>query len=164
MVGFSHEFKVTGLTPGQFGAARRAEIERKLMEIALYAQSEARKSIVKGPKLGHKYERGKTKKGKPKFHRASAPGQPPANDTGFLAGAIFAEPVKSKKPHEIAVRMVARAPYAVRLEFGTSKMAPRPFVRPAGDKAAERGKALFVDNKLGRTLRDAKTLPHRTKL
>jgi HK97 gp10 family phage protein len=124
---------VTGLTPEQLKGKFRGAVEKGLMAVALVGQSEAKRSIVKGPKTGRVYKRGKG------HHRASAPGQPPANDTGFLAGSIFAEPVKG----EVAARIVARAPYAVHLEFGTSKMAPRPFIRPAGDKAAGQGPAII---------------------
>jgi hypothetical protein len=63
-------------------------------------------------------------------HRASAPGEPPASDTGRLLSSIS---------HDIRVEdtLVARvgSPLKVAewLELGTSKMAPRPFARPALD-------------------------------
>jgi HK97 gp10 family phage protein len=141
MTSFKHEFKITGITPAQLKGKVKKAVEDGLFAVALSAQSEAKRSIVKGPKTGRIYKRGKG------FHRASAPGQPPANDTGFLASSIFAEPIKG----EVATKIEARAPYAVHLEFGTAKMAPRPFIRPAGDKAAAQGLGIikaYVDTAL----------------
>ena len=99
-----------------------------LNALALMAQAEAQRSILKGPKTGRIYKRGKT------THQASAPGEAPANDLGFLAGSLKVE-VTAK----FTVDLIAAAPYAVFLEYGTRKMAPRPFMRPAGDKAAAKG-------------------------
>jgi len=61
-----------------------------------------------------------------KNHVPSAPGQPPNADTNQLDRSIEPTPVQN---HEVQV--VATAPYAQHLEFGTSKMAARPFMRPA---------------------------------
>ncbi|WP_427023036.1 HK97-gp10 family putative phage morphogenesis protein [Aureimonas ureilytica] len=61
-----------------------------------------------------------------KNHVPSAPGQPPNADTHQLDRSIQTLPVKD---HEVQV--IATAPYAQHLEYGTSKMAARPFMRPA---------------------------------
>jgi HK97 gp10 family phage protein len=58
----------------------------------------------------------------------SNPGQPPAKDTGALLASIY-----QKVDHDIKRDVIvigAEAPYAASLEFGTSKMSPRPFLRP----------------------------------
>lgn len=61
-------------------------------------------------------------------HRASAPGMPPASDTGQLLASIG---------HRILVedtvigRVYADKVYALYLEHGTRYMAPRPFLVPA---------------------------------
>lgn len=58
----------------------------------------------------------------------SAPGEAPAVDTGHLAQsttfklATIGEPVAA---------VVAAAAYALSLEFGSARMEPRPFMRPA---------------------------------
>lgn len=63
-------------------------------------------------------------------HTASAPGEPPASDTGFLMSSIR---------HVIAVDETVYASigsdleYALYLELGTRYMEPRPFMRPALD-------------------------------
>lgn len=59
-------------------------------------------------------------------HVPSAPGQPPKNDTGVLANNIETVQVAPLK-----VEVSSNAPYAAHLEFGTSKMAERPYMRPA---------------------------------
>jgi HK97 gp10 family phage protein len=59
-------------------------------------------------------------------HRASAPGEPPASDTGALLASIR---VEQTGPLE-ATAMVG-TPYAAYLEYGTVKMAPRPYATPA---------------------------------
>lgn len=66
-----------------------------------------------------------------KNHIPSAPGQPPNNDTGVLANNI-----ETVQVAEDRVNVSSNAPYATHLEFGTSKMAERPYMRPA--VAAER--------------------------
>jgi HK97 gp10 family phage protein len=68
-----------------------------------------------------------------RIHRASAPGQPPAEDTGKLYREIT---VRRLKSGHYRVRFGAR--YAGYLEFGTSRMAARPFVLPAIDTAVRK--------------------------
>lgn len=66
-----------------------------------------------------------------KAHVPSAPGEPPNNDTGVLANNI-----ETVQVAEDRVEVSSNAPYAAHLEYGTSKMAERPYMRPA--VAAER--------------------------
>lgn len=61
-----------------------------------------------------------------KGHIASLPGQPPNNDTGFLANNI-----EVTQPEPLHVRVSSNAPYSAALEYGSSKMAARPFMAPA---------------------------------
>jgi len=58
-------------------------------------------------------------------HTASDPGESPATDTGFLASNIT---IESK---ELEAWIIAKAKYSAWLEFGTSKIKPRPFMFPA---------------------------------
>lgn len=64
-----------------------------------------------------------------KNHVPSKPGEPPNSDTHLLDRSI--ETVQVEQLH---VEISANAPYAVALEFGTSKMAERPYMRPATAK------------------------------
>ena len=56
----------------------------------------------------------------------SAPGQIPHTVSGKLRDSIHAE-----KSGPTSARSVADAPHATALEFGTSKIAERPYMRPA---------------------------------
>jgi HK97 gp10 family phage protein len=62
-------------------------------------------------------------------HRASAPGQPPAVDTGRLRSSYaFQVGRDGRGPY---VDVGTNVEYAKYLEFGTSLMAARPHLRPA---------------------------------
>jgi len=61
-------------------------------------------------------------------HVASRPGQAPNNDTGDLANGII---VRQLAP--LRVEIVATAAHSAALELGTSKIAERPYMRPAAD-------------------------------
>ena len=67
-------------------------------------------------------------------HRASAPGDAPAVDTGRLRQSISA--VRIDTGHW---RVGTNVEYALYLEFGTRKIAARPFMRPAADREQQRG-------------------------
>lgn len=62
--------------------------------------------------------------------RASLPGDPPAPDTGVLRNSITHEIVTPN-----LLRVGTSLEYAAPLEFGTTRIAPRPFIRPAFAKA-----------------------------
>jgi HK97 gp10 family phage protein len=68
-----------------------------------------------------------------RLHRASAPGEAPAILTGALAGSIR---IEFEGDTRVAVQIGAE--HAVSQEFGTRKMAPRPFARTAAERTAER--------------------------
>lgn len=81
------------------------------------------KDSLSGPRTGREYRRGKHGD---IIHRASAPGEPPATDTGNLAGSI-----RSRMIARAAGEVTVSANYAVELEHGRARMAPRPFFGPA---------------------------------
>jgi HK97 gp10 family phage protein len=64
-----------------------------------------------------------------KHHVPSAPGDPPNEDTGVLRTNIETTQIGPLK-----VEVSSNAPYAAALEFGTSKMLPRPYMQPATDR------------------------------
>lgn len=74
--------------------------------------------------------------GKPRVpHQASAPGEPPARDTGRLAASVSASTAHLPDGAELSVG--SSLDYAVYTEFGTgpslfrqSYVAPRPWMRP----------------------------------
>lgn len=59
-------------------------------------------------------------------HKPSAPGEAPNNDTAVLANNI-----EVTQPEVLRVEVASRAPYSRHLEYGTSRMAARPFMLPA---------------------------------
>mgnify|MGYP003109200243 FL=1 len=89
-------------------------------------RGEAIKSIQSGSKSGIVYEKYNPRR----THRASAPGEAPASDTGNLVSKII---VKQKSKDVVFVE--SNANYSAFLEFGTSKMLPRPFLFPAFEKS-----------------------------
>ena len=80
---------------------------------------EMKNSILSGAKSGRQYYVNGAR------HTASAPGQPPANVTGELVRSIKVTKERNKSTINISKN------YAIFLEFGTSKMRPRPFIIPA---------------------------------
>lgn len=62
-------------------------------------------------------------------HVPSKPGEPPNQDTGVLANNI-----ETVQVGPTTVHVSSNAPYSAALEFGTSKMEARPFMRPARDR------------------------------
>lgn len=62
-------------------------------------------------------------------HVPSKPGEPPNWDTGVLAGGIT-----NRRVGPLMALVESSAPYAVHQEIGTSKMAARPYMKPAAKK------------------------------
>ena len=89
-------------------------------------RGEAIKSIQTGAKSGVVYQMYNPRR----EHRASAPGQAPASDTGNLVSKII---VRQKTKNITNVE--SNADYSAFLEYGTSKMEPRPFMLPAFEKS-----------------------------
>lgn len=90
-------------------------------------RNEALRLIMQTSKSGRVYRtRGVT-------HQASAPGEPPASDTGRLANSI----TTSYDQEKLIGVVSANTEYAPYLEYGTSKMEARPFMRPALTNKAE---------------------------
>ena len=84
-------------------------------------------SMQKEQKTGRIYRKSKNVE-----HQASAPGEPPAVDTGELLRSIMFD------VHKFAVEIgvAGGAPYAADLEFGNAgrRLKPRPFIDPAVEK------------------------------
>lgn len=77
--------------------------------------------LISQPGTGRRYGR----------HIASSPGEPPASDTGRLKSSIVVrvEPDPDGAGYKGVVAVATK--YAKWLEYGTVKMAPRPFLRRA---------------------------------
>lgn len=100
---------------------KRVEIAamQGLIAGALKVKGEMIRRINSPPKTGTVY----TRRGI--VHQASAPGEAPATDTGALVNSIDIFP----NPSLLQVVVNVSAAYAAALEYGTVKMAPRPYAR-----------------------------------
>jgi phage gpG-like protein len=113
-----------------------AELKRALAEFGINADKQlaaivngtaqnvrthAIRSIQRGPKTGITYEKIDPKR----RHRASAPGEAPATDTGRLANSLKAD------IQGVNATVFTNVDYAPFLEFGTRTIEPRPFLFPA---------------------------------
>lgn len=72
-----------------------------------------------------------------KGHVPSRPGEPPNQDTGVLGNNI-----ETVQVAPLRVEVSSNAQYAAALEYGTSKMAERPYMRPA--VAKQRGEVVAL--------------------
>ena len=103
----------------------------------MMVQNTAKESILKGG-TGRTYEKYEPRR----THTASAPNQPPASDTGFLASQITMD-VDVKSNGTVVGQIISSAPYSKALEFGTTQMTERPFMQPALEKNKRKIERLF---------------------
>ncbi len=102
-------------------------------------EAETKITVTKNKPSGERYMRGYSgkRKKKIKYHIASAPGEPPAVDTGHLRNSISSQLVTTSSKFAEA-EMAVGAEYGLALEKGTSRMQPRPFVAPSVMSAMEK--------------------------
>lgn len=72
-------------------------------------------------------------------HVPSKPGEAPNQDTGHLAGNI-----EVTQPKPLVARVSSNADYAATLEYESSKIAERPYMRPARDAKEGDARKLIV--------------------
>jgi HK97 gp10 family phage protein len=94
-----------------------AAADRGVFKAAHIWRNEYIRLILGTPKTGHIYG----------DHQASAPGEPPASDTGRLIRSVDVR----HKPGTATAIVGVGAEHAKYLEFGTAQMAARPAFRPA---------------------------------
>jgi len=107
---------------GLSAVTRDETIGTALLAGALVLEGYAKAAIANPPKSGKIYMHGKV------AHQASAPGEAPATDIGQLYDSF------STKRDGAEARVDVHSEYAEALEFGSSKMAARPYLRPAMDE------------------------------
>lgn len=112
-VSFNRFAELAGLLPDMVDM----EVEATAKDIQADVQVD-----MAGPKSGRWYQN----------HRASAPGEAPAMDTGTLANSIDTE---RESPGAWVV--YTNVDYAEYLEFGTVRMASRPAFVPAAERNAQ---------------------------
>jgi len=106
------------------GAAMRAEVGKAIYVAADYLSTEAALSITNGAVSG-------------KNHVASAPGDPPNADTHDLDRSIHTE-----RESQLVALTVADSDHAAAMEFGTSRVAARPYMQPAAAKTRPKAQRL----------------------
>lgn len=119
-------------------ATTEREIGKALFAGGELIQTRAQRSITAGAVSG-------------KGHVPSAPGEAPNNDTGVLANNI-----ETTQPAVTRVQVTSNAGYSAGLEFGSGKVAARPFMRPARDASRDEVKAL-VERALGRAVKRSRS-------
>lgn len=103
----------------------REEAGKTVLATAVEMRADIVKSIQSGPASGRTYR----KSNPTRTHTASAPGQPPMTDTGRLANSITFD-----RLGDLTAVVETKVEYSVHLEYGTSRMAARPFFRPAVER------------------------------
>ena len=108
----------------RYGQRAEVAVDQAVQATGLEVLSDIKKRIQRGPKTGRTYLRGTVS------HRASAPGEAPATDTGTLVSSIA-----YRKVSLMTAEVESRLDYATFLEFGTVNMDPRPSWTPAVEAA-----------------------------
>lgn len=151
------------------GVAKSAQkvVAKAVAVGAVQVTTEIKRSIQSGPKTGKTYRRGsiggrvvgfrvkfiegRAIKGSSikrgikgfSFHRASAPGEPPATDTGNLVRSISHKFERDRLKATIGVHDLTNVKYARALEFGFQEkdsrgrqgnLLPRPYIFPAFER------------------------------
>jgi HK97 gp10 family phage protein len=78
-----------------------------------------------------------------KGHHPSLPGNPPAVDTGTLRRSITYSVDEDKLVGYVGSNL-KDPPYGAYLEFGTSRLKPRPWLKPATEKSMEKIKEIMA--------------------
>lgn len=108
----------------RLGATGKREAKRAVRASLEKVRGDAVKSIQRGTKSGRVYERSGGAN-LSNTHRASAPGEAPATDTGTLVNSIKITQVGT------AGEVGSKMNYSFWLEYGTLQIKERPYLRPA---------------------------------
>ena len=139
----------------QFSAALKRRIEANLVIAGEVVATEVRRNIQTSPRGGRTY----VKTHPNRTHTASAAGESPATDLGFLVRSIQVEPdLQNLRVRIISLHSIA--PYAKRLEYGdlSSRLAPRPFMFK-GLQAKKKQAISIVKNAVNQALIDMQGVP-----
>ena len=120
-------------------------VDKKILSRAFYSLNALRNAeldVLSGQRSGKIYKKPNVKK----YYKASAAGEPPASRTGALR-LHWNGVVKNATSYGNGIRVLAEiesnSEYAGYLEHGTSKMAPRPFVKRIRDNAEPEVRKIF---------------------
>jgi len=134
----------------QFTAALKRRIEANLVIAGEIVATEVRRNIQTSPRGGKTYALTNPNR----THTASAAGESPATDLGFLVRSIQTEPdMQNLRIRILSLHSIA--PYAKRLEFGdlSAGLAPRPFMFK-GLQAKKQQAIKIVQKAVNQAIRD----------
>jgi len=109
--------------------------------ISMNIRNTAVKSILQNERAGGDSTRYNPKR----TIRVSKAGDPPASDTGYLASQIIVK----IDANQLGADIISNADYSEALEFGTLKMAARPFMQPAAEDSRKK-----YEQKLTKAIKD----------
>jgi len=134
----------------QFNAVLQRRLEANLVIAGELVATEVRRNIQKSPRGGKTY----VKTNPNRVHKASAAGESPATDLGFLVRSIQMQPDLDNLRVQV-VSLATIAPYAKRLEFGdlSKGLQPRPFMFK-GLQAKKQKAINIVQRAVNQALRD----------
>ncbi len=115
-------------------------IEQSASKRMAKAVNEVRNVVLEtlsGSRTGRRYK----VPGTQRLYTASAPGEPPAQATGGLRGSI--KTTVSGEDKKIVGRVGTDLEYGKELEFGSRKVAPRPWLYPSFEKASPKVKEIL---------------------
>jgi len=110
---------------------------RGLQMAALQAEAITKANLSRAG-TGRIYPRGE------KTHQASAPGEPPAVDTGELRNKTQADTQVRRDGDDLVSRVVQNVEYALSLAVGTERMAARPSLQLLATEHQDDLKQAFV--------------------
>lgn len=105
-----------------YGAEAKRHVDDAVNATGLELRGDIVKAYQRGPASGVTYEKYNPRR----THTASAPGQAPATDTGRLASSVT-----FTREGPMSATVGSTVVYAAMLEFGTSRIDPRPSWVPA---------------------------------
>jgi hypothetical protein len=139
----------------QLNAALKRRLEANLIIAGEMVATEVRRNIQTSPRGGKTY----VKTNPNRVHKASAAGESPATDLGFLVRSIQIEPdLQNLRVRILSLHSIA--PYAKRLEYGdlSRGLQPRPFMFK-GLQAKKQVAIAIVQNAVNQAIRDMQGVP-----
>lgn len=139
----------------QLNAALKRRLEANLIIAGEIVATEVRRNIQTSPRGGKTY----IKTNPNRTHKASAAGESPATDLGFLVRSIQIEPdLQNLRVRILSLHSIA--PYAKRLEYGdlSRGLQARPFMFK-GLQAKKQQAIAIVQNAVNQAIRDMQGVP-----
>lgn len=116
------------------------KLQKVIFEACSFVRNEAVQGIASGPASGRIYKKGG------KTGQRSAAGEYPMTDEGGLIQGIATKFTNKG----LRGRVESNAPYSAALEFGTLKMAARPFLQPSLEAVRPKIRELLNKYKVGK--------------